>query len=308
MRKLGRPTGLIRFTSEREQQGGVRHLWRPRTLAYLAMVMVAWGTLGALVYTRADALVEVVRGGREPYRLLPTGQVANQQRIRLTNQRDETQRFQVTVVSPRDATLVLSESPIVVGPDDVVTVNAVTTVPRGVFVDGQASIHYQVTSSGGFKRDVEFLCSDPTVYQGAHGDVAAARLGLSLADLHRRSAVYADRRLRCARLGGNAARCPASDSGLLRSRAEVGRDGGGRTGEPRSRMDGPLRVADRHSAVPRHAASRRREGCRSIGSAGLGTDRRSRGDPFGGHPAESTRGAGRAADAGWQLPDARASR
>ncbi len=33
MRKLGRPTGLIKFTSEREQQGGVRRLWRARNLA-----------------------------------------------------------------------------------------------------------------------------------------------------------------------------------------------------------------------------------------------------------------------------------
>ena len=161
MRKLGRRTGLIRFTSEREQKGGTRHMWRPRNFAYLAMMLVAWGTLAGLLFMRADALVEVVRGGREPYRLLPTGQVANQQRIRLTNQRDETQRFQVTVISPRNATLVLSESPIVVGPDDVVTVNAVTTVPRDVFEDGQASIHYQVTSSGGFRKDVEFLLLGP---------------------------------------------------------------------------------------------------------------------------------------------------
>ena len=33
---------------------------------------VAWGTLAFLLLTRADALVDVMRGGREPYRLLPT--------------------------------------------------------------------------------------------------------------------------------------------------------------------------------------------------------------------------------------------
>ena len=49
-------------------------------------MLVAWGTLGTLVFTRADALVEVVRGGREPYRLLNSGAVANQQRVRFTNQ------------------------------------------------------------------------------------------------------------------------------------------------------------------------------------------------------------------------------
>lgn len=161
MRKLGRPTGLIKFTSEREQQGGVRRLWRPRNLVYLALMTLAWGTFGTLVFTRADALVEVVRGGREPYRLLTTGEVANQQRIRFTNQRDTRQQFTVTIVSPTDASLVLSESPVVVEAAKVTTVNAVTTVPRSRFENGQATVRYRVTSDGGYDREIEFLLLGP---------------------------------------------------------------------------------------------------------------------------------------------------
>ena len=161
-----RPLGLIRYTSEREQKGGVRHIWRPRTLVYLALLTVAWGTAGVLVLTRSDALVEVVRGGRETYRLLPTGEVANQQRVRVTNQRSETQRFTIAVLSPRGATLVVSESPIVVAPEQVVTVNVVTTVPQGVFVDGQAPVRYIVRSDSGFQKEVEFLLLGPYTSTG----------------------------------------------------------------------------------------------------------------------------------------------
>jgi cytochrome c oxidase accessory protein FixG len=161
MRKLGRPTGLIKFTSEREQQGGVRRLWRPRNLAYLGLMTLAWGTFGTLVFTRADALVEVLRGGREPYRLLPTGEVANQQRLRITNQRDETQRFTVEVLEPTAVALVLSESPIVVSPEQVVTINAVATAPRRLFADGQATVRYRVTSDRGFRKDLDFLLLGP---------------------------------------------------------------------------------------------------------------------------------------------------
>ena len=100
MLQQGKPIGLIKYTSEREQKGGVRRIWRPRNLVYLALLTVAWGTLVVLVLTRGDALVEVVRGGREPYRLLPTGEVANQQRVRITNQLDETQRFTIEVSEP----------------------------------------------------------------------------------------------------------------------------------------------------------------------------------------------------------------
>jgi cytochrome c oxidase accessory protein FixG len=156
-----KPIGLIRYMTEREQKGGVRHVWRPRTVVYLALLAVAWGTLGFLVLTRSDALVEVRRGGRETYRLLPTGDVANQQRVRFTNQLGETQRFTIEVVSPKNASLVVSDSPVVVGPDQVVTVNIVTTVPQSVFVDGQAPVRYVVRSDRGFEKEVTFLLLGP---------------------------------------------------------------------------------------------------------------------------------------------------
>jgi cytochrome c oxidase accessory protein FixG len=156
-----KPVGLIRYTSERELKSGVRHVWRPRTVVYLALLAVAWGTLGFLVLTRSDALVEVRRGGRETYRLLPTGEVANQQRVRFTNQLGETQRFTIAVLGPQGASLVVSDSPVVVGPDQVVTVNIVTTVPQRVFVDGQASVRYIVRSDRGFEKEVTFLLLGP---------------------------------------------------------------------------------------------------------------------------------------------------
>jgi hypothetical protein len=121
----------------------------------------AWGAFGYLILTRADALVEVLRGGREPYRLLPTGDVANQQRVRITNQRDERQSFTIEVLSPEGATLVVSESPIAIDPEKLATVNAVTTVPRSVFVDGQAPVRYLVRSDKGFTKEIEFLLLGP---------------------------------------------------------------------------------------------------------------------------------------------------
>lgn len=161
MRGQGKPIGLIKYTSETEQQGGVRHTWRPRNLAYLGLMTIAWTTLAVLLLTRGAAMVEVVRGGREPYRMLPTGEVANQQRIKITNQLPETQRFTIEVLSPAGATLVLSESPVVVDPDHQSNVNAVATVPRSVFVDGQAPLRYRVTSDKGFTKEVEFLLLGP---------------------------------------------------------------------------------------------------------------------------------------------------
>ena len=163
----GKPIGLVGYTSAREQQGGFRRILRPRTFAYLGLVTVAWSTLAVLVFMRGSALVEIVRGGREPYRMLTTGDVANQQRVRITNQLDEAQRFTIELVSPKDASLVVSESPILVEPERLVTVNAVTTVPRGTFVDGQATARYLVRSDRGFSQEVQFLLVGPFGQAGA---------------------------------------------------------------------------------------------------------------------------------------------
>jgi cytochrome c oxidase accessory protein FixG len=163
----GKPIGLIKYTSETEQKGGVRRLWRARNLVYLALMTVAWGTLAVLVLTRGDAVVELVRGGREPYRLLPNGAVANQQRVKITNQLHEAQEFTIEILVPAEASLVLSESPVVVAPGKLVTLNAVTTVPQSVFSDGQASVRYLVKSDKGFRKEVDFLLLGPYGPPGA---------------------------------------------------------------------------------------------------------------------------------------------
>jgi cytochrome c oxidase accessory protein FixG len=161
MVRTGRAPGLIRSTSERELDGGPRRFWRPRVVVYLALLTLAWGTLAGLVVTREGALVEILRGGREPYRLLPQGEVANQQRIRITNQLPDAQSFTVSVLAPLEAKLVLSESPVRVPPAELAAVNAVTTVPARVFTDGQAKVRYLVVSDRGFRKEIDFLLLGP---------------------------------------------------------------------------------------------------------------------------------------------------
>ena len=161
MARTGRPPGLIRSTSERELAGGARRFWRPRVLVYLALLTIAWGTLAGMVLTREDALVEILRGGREPYRLLPQGEVANQLRIRITNQTSEARSFTIEVLSPPEARLVLSDAPLRVEPARLGTTSAVVTTPASVFAGGQARVRYLVTSDRGFRKEVEFLLLGP---------------------------------------------------------------------------------------------------------------------------------------------------
>jgi hypothetical protein len=42
-----------------------------------------------------------------------------------------------------------------------VTINAVATVPRSLFVDGQATVRYLVRSDKGFRKEIDFLLLGP---------------------------------------------------------------------------------------------------------------------------------------------------
>ena len=64
----GKPIGLIKYTSEREQKGGVRRIWRPRNIAYLVLLD---GRLGDPRRPRPDARRRARRGRPRRARAVP---------------------------------------------------------------------------------------------------------------------------------------------------------------------------------------------------------------------------------------------
>ena len=161
MDREGRAPGLIRYTSERELATGEQRFWRPRLFIYFAIMCLAWGSLAAMVLLRSDAQVEIVRGGREAFRSLPDGRIANQQRLRVTNQRHDVQSFTVEIVEPEGATVLVPVSPVVVDPAQLRTVNIVTEAPHTSFVDGKVTAVYMIRSDAGFETRYEFPLLGP---------------------------------------------------------------------------------------------------------------------------------------------------
>ena len=155
MTRLGKPRGLVRYTSERELDGGGRRLRRPRLAVYLVALVAAYTAFVAVVATRSDAAVELLRGSRDPFRALPTGEVANQLRARFTNNLPEAQTFSVELLEPAGGSLVTSIAPFRVGPNGVDSVDLVVTLPRSVFRKGRATARLRVTSDRGWSAEKE---------------------------------------------------------------------------------------------------------------------------------------------------------
>jgi polyferredoxin len=67
MAKLGRPTGLIRYTSQRALEAAPRKGVRVRLIVYPALLAVLVAAAGYIIVTRKDAAVAVLRTQGVPY-------------------------------------------------------------------------------------------------------------------------------------------------------------------------------------------------------------------------------------------------
>ncbi len=161
MLKIGRPTGLVRYTTERELDGGEKRFRRPRVWIYGLLGAGAVTALLVLTFGRSGADVEILRGAREPYRMLPTEEVANLLRVRLTNHLHQPQSFTVELVEPEGAELVVSQSPFEVGPDQVATLDVVAKLPVETFERGQAAGVFIIRSDKDVVIEEKFVLLGP---------------------------------------------------------------------------------------------------------------------------------------------------
>ena len=161
MARQSKPLGLIRYTSLRELATGERRFYRPRVALYGALLSVALGALVFLAVDRDVADAEILRNGREPYRMLQTGKVANMLRLRLTNRINADQRFTVKLQRPAGAELVISQSPFLVHAGKVGTVTIVAMLPQAAFQRGRAEGEFLIESDAGLKIKQPFVLLGP---------------------------------------------------------------------------------------------------------------------------------------------------
>ena len=75
MAKLGRPTGLIRYSSQRALDSAPRKSMRVRLIVYPALLTALLAAAAYLLATRQDAAVAVLRTQGVPYAMKPVGSV-----------------------------------------------------------------------------------------------------------------------------------------------------------------------------------------------------------------------------------------
>jgi len=103
MDRVGKPRGLIRYTSERALAGERTRIVRPRTVIYTLLMLVVGTLFTVALVSRGQYDVNVVRAQGEPFVVLPDGQIANRLRFRVRNQTPKATAFTIDVAVPPGA-------------------------------------------------------------------------------------------------------------------------------------------------------------------------------------------------------------
>lgn len=106
MRKMDYETGLIRYTSERELEGGKTHWLRPRVIGYALVLCLMAGAFGYNVATRIPLEMIVMRDRNTLYVETGDGGIENIYRIHILNMDKRPHEFLLTVRGIENAEII----------------------------------------------------------------------------------------------------------------------------------------------------------------------------------------------------------
>lgn len=161
MTSVGKPTGLVRYTSREVLAGGTPHILRPRTVLYpLAFVVVA-GSLVWQLETKAAADVTLLRSIDTPFTETAAGDVSNQVRIRIANRSDTDRAYTITVIGAEGGQVVLPVNPFPVRSGRTETLSLFVLLPRSGFTGGDHMITVRITDNEGFLAEYPYRLLGP---------------------------------------------------------------------------------------------------------------------------------------------------
>ena len=174
MDRIGKPRGLIRYSSQDEIAGQPRHLLRLRTILYPVVLAILLGGLGTTMYLKKAADLTVLRGLDGPFAIEADGRISNQIRIKLTNRRGEDMAYTIVLdslatdgVAPNEVTVIAPENPLRVQAGETRTTSVFVLLPARAFPAGERFIRITVADDRGYQETVPYRLLGPS--QGATG-------------------------------------------------------------------------------------------------------------------------------------------
>jgi cytochrome c oxidase accessory protein FixG len=161
MRKIGKPEGLIRYSSRAALAGKGKHFLRPRTVLYpIAFAIVFGGFVWQLTFKDA-ADVTLLGAAGAPFVVQQDGKVTNQLRIRIANRSGAEHAYTVEVKGDDDLSVIAPMSPLTVRPGHTETMPVFVTLPHDDFEEGVRTVTVRVSDGAGYTADFPYRLTGP---------------------------------------------------------------------------------------------------------------------------------------------------
>jgi cytochrome c oxidase accessory protein FixG len=160
MRRVGRPEGLIRYTSRDALDGRPAGRLRPRTVLYPAALALLLGALGWALAHRESAEVTLLRGIGAPFTRGVDGRVANQIRVKVANRGRAPRAYHIALDVP-GAQVVAPENPLRVDGGAMATTSVFVLLPPSAFHDGERRVTVRVSDGAGFEAELPWRLAGP---------------------------------------------------------------------------------------------------------------------------------------------------
>ena len=150
MDRIGKPRGLIRYSSQDELAGRGRRFFRPRTLLYPTLLAVVFGLFLTALLTRDMTDLRVLRASGTPFERLTDGRTRNRMRIQIVNRDRVPREYAITVpeIAELEFTGTTAVGPLEAG-EEIEVALALIFPPETVDGSGKRPIEVLVESDAG---------------------------------------------------------------------------------------------------------------------------------------------------------------
>ena len=161
MERLGKPRGLVRFSSQARIAGESSRFLRPRVVLYPAVIALFLGAFAVTLMGKSTADVTLLRGLGRPYYEGNPGEIVNQIRLKVQNRSGADASYQIEVAHDSPAMLTVNENPMSVTAGESRTEPVMVALPRSAFEDGKYELELRVSDGQDFDQQFSYRLLGP---------------------------------------------------------------------------------------------------------------------------------------------------
>lgn len=166
MTKVGRPKGLIRYTSQEALQGKGGGMLRPRVFVYAVLVTLVFGTFLFALVNRSMADVTPMREKGRPFVVMEGNEILNQMRLKIVNRDRVAHDYTIEISEPAGISIAMQGGPVNLEPGEVATTSVDLIAPFEMFATGRLDVRLVVRDDTQIVAEETFQMKGPFKLNG----------------------------------------------------------------------------------------------------------------------------------------------